>query len=140
MDLFSLNDVDFRRAARAIKEENRSHPEELTPIDFAHVVAEPKPLQAYRSRRFLVQIYHTKFPDVVRMSVNRTEINTTHRRFKDGITWDELQRVKREVGFGQCDAVEVFPKDTDIVNVANIRHLFVFTKNPFFLAWRNNND
>lgn len=43
----------------------------------------------------------------------------------DGITWDDLQWLKAAVGFGDREAVEVFPRDCDVVNVANMRHLWV---------------
>ena len=38
-------------------------------------------------------------------------------------------------GFGDRDAVEVYPADNAIVNVANMRHLFVF-ENPLPYVWR----
>lgn len=43
----------------------------------------------------------------------------------DGITWDELQALKRQCGFGDRFAVEVYPADLDVVNVGNLRHLWV---------------
>jgi hypothetical protein len=56
----------------------------------------------------------------------------------DGLTWDDLQTVKREVGFGKCFAVEVFPEDSHVVNDANMRHLWVLGERlPF--AWTAHN-
>lgn len=43
----------------------------------------------------------------------------------DGITWDELMEIKRQCGFGDRLAVEIYPPDEHIVNVANMRHLFI---------------
>ena len=74
--------------------------------------------------------------DVVRLSINRTTLGANG-RWDENITWDDLQRLKREAGYGDKDAVEVFPADVDVVNVANMRHLWVFVGNyrlPF--AWR----
>lgn len=44
---------------------------------------------------------------------------------KDGLTWDELQEVKSDAGYGDRAAIEVYPRQDEIVNYANIRHLWV---------------
>lgn len=90
------------------------------------------PDELWRSRDFLVQIYKEN-DDVERLSVIRTKVEGD--RFVDGISWEDLQRLKRECGRGDRDAVEIFPADKDIVNVANMRHLWVLPY-PFDLAWR----
>lgn len=91
-------------------------------------------LEVWRSREFLAQVF-AAHPGIVRVSINRTSIDTGNGRWADGISWEELQRVKREIGRGHLDAVEVFPADCDIVNVANMRHLFIFDESlPF--VWR----
>lgn len=91
-------------------------------------------LAVLRSRDFLVQVYAE--PDgVVRLSVNRAALDLKTGRWRDGITWDELQRLKFEAGYGDRFAVEVFPATDDVVNVANVRHLFVLPEPPAF-AWR----
>lgn len=84
----------------------------LIPIDL---------IEVWRSRHFLVQIYVEKH-GYTRMSVCLSKIDGD--RWVDGLTWDDLMRLKRECGRGEVDAVEVFPADKDIVNVANMRHLF----------------
>lgn len=100
-------------------------PRELWPRD------RPDILEVWRSRMFLVQVYQEK-NDYVRMSVNRTM--HTGSDWVAGITWDELQRLKRECGRGDLDAVELFPADADVVNVANIRHLW-FPPEPVAFKW-----
>ena len=58
-------------------------------------------------------------------------------RWKDGISWDALQEIKSAVGYGDRDAVEIFPAQKDLVNVANMRHLWIVPESiPF--AWRRN--
>jgi len=43
---------------------------------------------------------------------------------KDGISWDTLQAIKNEmIGYEEI-AVEVYPSQIDVVNDANIRHLW----------------
>lgn len=91
--------------------------------------------RVWRSRDFLVQEY-ASVDGVVRLSVNRAGVDGSG-RWRQDITWDELQRLKREAGFGEREAVEVFPADVDVVNVANMRHLWVlpeWMRLPF--AWR----
>jgi hypothetical protein len=88
---------------------------------------------AKRSREYLVQIY-AEAPGITRLSINRTQIDDAG-RWLDGITWENLQAIKRHCGFGDRDAVEVFPADDSIVNVANMRHLFIFDSHlPY--VWR----
>lgn len=89
--------------------------------------------RVWRSQDFLVQLYDESGPALFRLSVIRTSIRGD--RWADGITWDELQRIKREVGFGDCDALEVYPADRDVVNVANMRHLWIM-RDPVPFAWR----
>lgn len=96
------------------------------------------PNRAMRSRDFLVQIFYEK-KDIVRLSINRTAIGNDG-MWLDGITWDQMQAIKAEAGYADCDAVEVFPADKDLVNVANIRHLWVMPRGfQFHFAWRKTN-
>ena len=86
-----------------------------------------RPVGVWRSRSFLVQVFnegHQGGRKVTRLTVCRTELGDGG-RWKADITWDELQQIKRECGFGNCYAIEVFPRDRDVVNVANMRHLWV---------------
>ncbi len=75
------------------------------------------------------------FGDPIRLSVNRTMINDKG-EWIDGITWEELQKIKNQCGYTDRAAVELFPPEHDIVNVANIRHLFVLETIPEYL-WSN---
>jgi len=74
-------------------------------------------------------------PAIVRLSVLRTSLDTAG-GWQQDITWEELQRLKREAGYGDHDAVEVFPPDADVVNVANIRHLWILEPGHLPFAWR----
>lgn len=92
------------------------------------------PLQVWRSREFLVMAY--KDGGALRLSVMRTDRDRGAKRFRDGISWDELQRVKREAGFGDYCAVELFPPDAQVVDVANMRHLWILDEPPAFMWTR----
>ena len=88
-----------------------------------------RPIRVWCSRRHTVVHY----PDG-RLSCSIAQLGEDG-RFKDGISWDDLQRLKREAGFGDRWAVEVFPPDEDIVNVANMRHLWLLGDAPPF-GWK----
>lgn len=90
----------------------------------------------WRSADYLVQIVREGNSGLLRISVNRTMVQRTGDDWLDGISWDELQRVKREIGFGDRLCVEIYPRHKDIVNIANIRHLFVMPED-FRLGWEN---
>lgn len=93
-------------------------------------VNNPKPIEVWRSYKYLVQVYDEQ-ARIVRLSICRAAIKPDG-TWDDGLTWDELQRLKAECGRGDLDAVEVYPSGKDVVNVANMRHLWVFpTALPF---------
>lgn len=117
---------------RIMAKENAKWPHQLQPIPREHWPCErPDLLEVWRSRGFLVQVYAEKF-DHLRLTICRT----THAGDSWGaaITWDELMQLKRECGRGDRDALELFPADADVVNVANMRHLF-FPPEPVAFKW-----
>lgn len=93
----------------------------------------PKVIGVWRSRAYLVQVYQ-EADAIVRLSICRTELDDTL-GWREGFTWEELQATKNAVGFTTRDADEIFPAEGDVVNVANMRHLWVLPDSiPF--AWR----
>lgn len=116
-----------REQRRQMERENAKQPKALTLVSEEYNRGNlPEGLiEVWRSREFLVQVFR-EADSIVRASVNRTTIDAKLDRWHDGISWDELQRIKREIGRGHLDAVEVYPADRDVVNVANMRHLFIF--------------
>ena len=90
--------------------------------------------KVFVSDQYMVQLFEG--PDsIVRMSVNRTTV-LANGRWGEDLTWDELQAIKRDVGYGSRDAVEVYPNDKDVVNVANMRHLWILPYDLYF-KWQN---
>lgn len=126
----------MRSQRRQMERENARQPAVLTPVsDWKDRGDLPAGLiEVWRSREFLVQIY-AESPGIIRASINRVSFDSGNDRWVDGISWEELQRVKREIGRANLDAVEVFPADRDIVNVANMRHLFIMDE-PLPFVWR----
>jgi len=138
MNVWDLNDSDLRRAAKQIKIENRQFPDgmrKLNDHELPKIVIGTKILSVWRSRYFLCQVHATEWENIIRLSINRGEIDTTNRRWRDGITWDELQAIKSEVGYRSFHAVEVFPAEINLVNVANVRHLFVYLSDAPVFIW-----
>lgn len=131
-----MNRSERRAAQRHLDKTNSRWPATLTEwprADWPHE-GSPNVLGVWRSRDFLVQLYTAPEPALLRISVNRASLSGGE--WTDGITWDELQRVKREVGYGGHDAIEVYPPDADVVNVAAIRHLWVLPAGWVPFAWR----
>lgn len=91
------------------------------------------PAEVWRSQEYLVQVYE-EGDKMIRLSCCRARLNDEG-GWQDNLSWDELQRLKLEVGLGLMDAVEIYPSHEDIVNVANMRHLWVLPK-PIGFAWR----
>ncbi|MGV3000745.1 DUF7694 domain-containing protein [Vibrio sp. E150_018] len=90
-----------------------------------------KPIFAYQSSQYLVQIF------IESETLTRITVNSVKRRgnnWVDGITFDELQAIKSAVGYGESCAVEVYPEDSELINDANMRHLWVLSERPDF-AW-----
>lgn len=115
-----------RRQRRALQAVNRKQQSALRLVPEAEwpqgSVRPPKIKEIWRSQEYLVQVFQEE-NDIERLSVCRTSV--CNGDWVDGIAWDDLQRLKRECGRGNKDAVEIFPADTDVVNVANMRHLWV---------------
>lgn len=91
------------------------------------------PTAVWRSRDFLVQQYPAPAPAMCRLSIQRTSLIGD--RWTDNIAWDELQRLKSEAGFTLAWAVEVYPDMREVVNIANLRHLWILPQAPAF-AWQ----
>jgi len=91
------------------------------------------PSIVYLSAHFLALIY----PDdnYTRISICRTSRMEDQSDWQDNISWEEIQKIKSECGYGQMDAMEIYPRDSDVVNVANLRHIWV-SKKPIPCAWR----
>lgn len=131
--------ANLKHARAYLAQENMKWPEQLRAVrtedwPSQHLDAREKIVGVFRSRTHLVQVYQAAAPALVRLSIQRCALNDAG-GWVDGIGWETLQRLKSEAGYGAHDAVEVYPTDSDVVNVANIRHLFVMREQlPF--TWR----
>lgn len=107
--------------------------QEIPKADWPTSMADPARLRVWRSRHWLVQEFSAKGPALVRLSINRT--SRTASGWEEDVSWEELQALKNEVGYPFHDAVEIYPAASDVVNVANMRHLWVLAE-PVAFAWR----
>lgn len=136
MSLFIPEGWSRKQVARYIAAENAKHGAEFVSVDTNGRPLPDRMLRALRNRHLLVQEFaEPDHPQVlVRLSVSRTALNDKGDRWLDGITWDQLQAVKDAMGYAEHDAVEVYPRSRDVVNVAAIRHLWVL-REPVPFAW-----
>lgn len=132
-----------KRQIRQAARESAAYPEALVPVHIPPGLAASNPfqtgsipMQAWRSRRFLVVLW-IESNGARRLSIMRTEFDRNGVQL-DGISWDDLQRLKSEAGFHDECAVELYPPDAHVVNVANMRHLFLLAEPPAFM-WGNSN-
>ena len=108
----------------------REVPRALWPVQVREMGAPP--LRVWLSRGFLVQLYYDRRTSHRRLTVSRTEYDEAG--WLDEITWDQLQSLKEQAGFGFAWAAEVYPPDDQVVNVAAMRHLWILSEAPAF-AW-----
>lgn len=134
-----MNEKALKLARKSLAAENRKWPPimQLVPREDwpePHSGEEQLRVEVWRSRDFLAHVFDEG--ELKRLSICRAAIGYDG-RWLDGITWEELQMVKNECGFLNNDAVEVFPAQKDVVDVANMRHLWVFPGLLDF-PWRAN--
>jgi hypothetical protein len=93
------------------------------------------PMRVWRSKDYLAVLYKQRADGMVRLTVNSVRRKPERKRtagtdWRDGITWDELQRVKNETLGPDVWCVEVYPAQDDVVDVANMRHLWPLDEPP----------
>lgn len=96
---------------------------------------ESVPLKVWLSADYLAVLYQQRVDGNRRLTVNRTRRGRSTRPgqgtdWRDGITWDELQRVKNECLGPDVWCVECYPPASEVVDVNNMRHLWVLDEPP----------
>lgn len=92
------------------------------------------PVAVFRSSQFLAQVFD-ELDGARRISIQRTMIDEEG-EWLQGISWDDLMRVKTQCGYPNVWAVEIYPSTDQIVNVANMRHIWLLPHPPDF-AWKS---
>lgn len=141
MTVMQLSQRVLNKARRQVaREENRRWTSQIVPVpreqwpEGIGAWFRELPLAVWRSRDYLAVLWQEPNKAARRLSINSAHLNERCIP-RDGLTWDELQRVKRECGFGDYDAVEIYPADRDVVNAANMRHLWILDE-PCEFTWR----
>lgn len=128
--------MNIRDQQRYLREQNRAygHRMQEVPVEAGatSVDGRSRPCRAWRSRSFLAVLWCAPSGQLC-LSVNRTMIDGNG-DWLDGITWDELLRVKSECGLGLLWGVEAYPPALEVMHDANMRHLFLFDSKPAW-AW-----
>lgn len=123
-----------RETRRQLERENSKRPGVLIPVprDNWPSSGDTTRTGVWLSEKYLAQVFD-EADGVQRISANRTTARSDG-RWDDALTWDEMQEIKRQIGMGDKYAVEIYPRDCDIVNVANMRHLWVMSE-PLSIGW-----
>jgi hypothetical protein len=132
-----------RAERRALVRETRkraaarpSHLVDVPESDWPGTQGGERPIAVWLSQAYLVVSYPAPSfggVEVRRLSVNRATVGIDG-RWDQNIPWEDLQRIKRETGHGDWYAVEVYPRDRDVVNIANMRHLWLMAT-PLDIGW-----
>ena len=141
MPFENLSRSDRRAMAAHSKREAAKRPEKLTEIPRSEWPQSQRlsmsaPSRAWHSQEFLIQLYDAGTREnraVLRLSICRVILKDDG-RWNENISWDDLMRAKQEVGFGDWYAIEVYPRDEEIVNGANMRHLWLLDE-PLDIGW-----
>ena len=89
---------------------------------------ESEPLRVWMDNNFMAVLYRHRVGGMLRLCVNRTKKNG--KDWRDGITWDDLQRIKNECLGEDVWCIENYPSQDKLVNVSNQRHLFIVDEPP----------
>ena len=117
-------DTNLRRlrAVFLFGEENLKAMQRVSESEWPQDHFDPKRIEVWKNSQFLAQAFVE--PCGLRVSVNSIVAGKSG-RWVDGITWEQLMEIKRQIGRGGEYAIEVLPRDMDIVNVANMRHIWI---------------
>lgn len=134
-----MSRTERRQYQKAQRKFAKGLPEKLTEVPREEFPDVPQlPAKAWRSRHYVVQLWqegNQALPSLLRLSISRSTMKASL-EWEDGLTWDELQAIKRELGFGNWYGVEVYPVDSDVINVSNMRHLWLLPA-PLPIGWFN---
>jgi hypothetical protein len=94
----------------------------------------PDRLAAWHSEDFTVQVFAVAGA-FVRLAINRNQQIFSPFLFEDGISRDTLRQIIRAVGYGDWHGIEIYPPQQHVLNIINVRHLWLLPKSPLGMAW-----
>ncbi|MDB6593285.1 hypothetical protein PMO97_10000 [Bifidobacterium longum] len=92
-------------------------------------------MRAWRSRDYQAMLYIDRDSGMKRLAITRVQIDRYTGEYREGISWDALQQIKNETMGEDCWAVECYPPQRYVQNVANMRHLWILDNEPRF-GWK----
>lgn len=111
--------------------------------DLQALIGRDQPPTVLVNSRYQVSVFEghsIEYGPMVHLSIKTHDKTARH-------DWRDLQRIKNEICGRECEAVELYPAESRLVDTANQYHLFVFRdyKFPFGFherlvgdgAWRN---
>ncbi len=78
-------------------------------------------LTVWKNNLYSVQVYRRAYgsaEEALHLAVRRHDESAVQ-------GWDDLQRIKNELAGGHRVAIEIYPDEAELMNQANMRHLFV---------------
>lgn len=90
---------------------------------------ETTPLRVWTSNEYIAVLYRQNYDGKKRLTVNMLKKGRDGRH-RDGITWDELQRIKNECLGDDVWCAEMYPAKSDVINNQNQRHLWLLDGEP----------
>ncbi len=132
MDARKLSYKERIQARKYLRAENKQFSATMASISIEQRPGGP--FAAWRSRDFLCSACSDQ--GFVRLSINRTDIDLDTGDWIAGISWDELMTIKEQCGLGEFWAVEVYPPASEIVNVTNMRHLWLLKDGEPAFGWK----
>lgn len=131
-----------KQQIRQLRRDNMAYPETLVQIPREKWPARVPGMfgttsvqkEVLRSRDFLVQVFEDG--GYLRVTINRTDWDERKGSWREDISWDDIQRLKGEAGFGTWWAVEIYPPHVAVVNVANMRHIWILPEAPVY-GWHS---
>lgn len=138
----NLNRADRRAMIKHAQAEALKRPDALTEIPNSMWPVQistgsgPQRTKVWHSKRWLAQLFDEEpFQgiDTRRLSVCRVTLGADG-HWDQNITWDDLYAVKADVGFADWYGIEIYPPSRHLVNVANMRHLWLLAE-PIQIGW-----
>lgn len=87
------------------------------------IESQPGYIGVFRNNLYQVQMreFDSEFGNMIWLMIRRTDSEAVH-------DWRHLQRIKNELCGDDCEAVEIYPAESRLVDASNQYHLFVFPK------------
>lgn len=92
-------------------------------------VPRPDRLTAYHNQDFIVQSFQVA-GGIIRLAINRNQRILSPWVWQDGIAWSQIRAIKQSLGYGDKCGVEIYPPEQHILNIVNVRHLWLLDRSP----------